>query len=809
MPEENNNPSRATELEVQRRIVLEQISNIYKKISEYQKDAIDNNVDNTAAIEDLQVELNKALAEEEKISKELQNQIKSRQRSVDITKQLSSQLKAGWKYLQEQDKIIKSTVLSLGMSSAKAVAMRDAFEKSAGYVTRLGGSIGDIQAVMQGYADETGRARVLSAEMVKDITTIGKGTGLGIEQATKLGAQFELVGLNARTTVDYVQGVVDTSERMGVNTTKVLKNINDNFKRLNTYTFQQGVRGFAEMAQFAEKFKIDINQALNAADISRTLEGAIDLTAQLQVMGGEFAKTDPFQMLFLSRNDPAKFTEKIADMTKGVVSFRKMADGTFEKFISPADRDRLAAVAKSMGMEASALTEIAQRQAEIQKMRSEMAGLGLSEEQKKLIEGAAMFDAKSGRFQVQLAGTMRNLSDLTSTQAKSFAQEQVLLEERAKQAMTFDETFKATIETLKSNLLPLLQGINSVLNSKVVQAIPDFFSTMNDTFGKTGGIAASAGILMSAGLLWRGISNKFSNATTNFVEKKGGKGIASYLRKKPLTGGGTSTAATSVKGAGGKALGKGAGVGLAGAGIGAGVMMGAQGIADLAQAIKDVDTDKLKAMNGTIAILGGTLAGITIGVAALGAAGTAAAPGILAVGAAAVGIGFGINLATKGIGEMANGLGNMFDKIKGAGPDMAMAAGGIAGIASALGAATLTLPSAIGLSLAIAKIGKNGGDLVKVGAAMEKITTVLSGNRDDFEAVEKAVRSISDMKIKGGGQFAELARLLKQPLKVTFDKETFTIKNDITLEIDRDKFMHKVYDAKVAVQLQEGLRTGY
>ena len=48
-------------------------------------------------------------------------------------------------------------------------------------------------------------------------------------------------------------------------------------------------------------------------------------------MGGEFAKTDPFEILFLSRNDPAKMQEKLADMTKGLVSFRKMSDGTFEK----------------------------------------------------------------------------------------------------------------------------------------------------------------------------------------------------------------------------------------------------------------------------------------------------------------------------------------------------------------------------------------------------------------------------------------------------------------------------------------------
>ena len=392
--------------EAQSRAISQELLANQKLINELIIEQGDNVEQNAAEIDALLKREKELLATQKAINDQLQQQIKRRQTVLDLAKQLTGQLKLGWKYLQDQDKIIKTTVLNLGMSGAKAVAMRDAFEKSAGYVTRLGGTIADIQGVMQGYADETGRARVMSAEMVKDITAIGKGTGLGIEQATKLGAQFELMGYDAKGTMDYVQGVVDTSERMGVNTTKVLKNVSDNFKKLNTYTFQQGVKGFAQMAMYAEKFKIDINQALNAVDIARTLEGAIDLAAQLQIMGGEFAKTDPFEMLFLSRNDPAKFTEKIADMTKGVVSFRKVTDSAgktvFEKFISPADRDRLAAVAKSMGMEASELTVIAERQAEIQKMRQQTAGMGLSKQQQDLIEGAAIFDQKSGKFQVQL-----------------------------------------------------------------------------------------------------------------------------------------------------------------------------------------------------------------------------------------------------------------------------------------------------------------------------------------------------------------------------------------------------------------------
>lgn len=223
--------------------------------------------------------------------------------SLKITKSI-------WEYSMQSDKIIRQTILSLGMSGNKAELMRASFEDSAQYVTSLGGSLSDILEIQNGYANETGRARVLTADMVNSIELIGKGTNLGVEAATRLGAQFEIMGYDARSTMEYVQGVVDTSERMGVNTTKVLKNVSDNFKKLNTYTFQQGIKGMAQMAQYAEKMNIDINSALNSADIAKSLEGAIDLAANLQVMGGEFAKSDPFELLFLSRNDPAKFTEK-------------------------------------------------------------------------------------------------------------------------------------------------------------------------------------------------------------------------------------------------------------------------------------------------------------------------------------------------------------------------------------------------------------------------------------------------------------------------------------------------------------------
>jgi hypothetical protein len=750
------------------------------------------------------------------INTQLEKEVNNRKKLVDRVKEVNHQISLGLRYLMDSDKIIKSTILNLGMSGAKAALMRDSFEQSAGYVASLGGSLEDVGTIMTGYADETGRARVLSAEMVRDITAIGKGTGLGIEQATRLGAQFELMGFDARSTMEYVQGVVDTTERMGVNTTKVLKNVNDNFKRLNTYTFQQGVKGFAQMASYAEKFRVDITQALNAADVARSLEGAIDLAANLQIMGGEFAKTDPFEMLFLSRNDPAKFTEKITEMTKGVVTFRKMADGSFEKFISPADRDRLAAVAKSLGMEASALTEMAERQAEIQRMRQQMAGMGLGDKEKELIEGAAIFNKETGRFEVKLAGKMQDVANLTKAQAESFAKETVSLEKRAKEAMTFEETLKATLNELKATLLPILNTINKTLTwtrTNILEPLTNFSKSI-------GAWGTGAG-LIAAAVIWKGVVTKFNHGIEKWVTKGAGvgrsvgnAGTASVLPGSPSglaeQRRGIGAGAAS-KGAGMKALGTGAGVGAAAAGIGAGVMLAAKGIGELAKSMSALDSTQIWALPATVLALSASFFAFTPAIAAAAGASTAGAVGLLALGVAAVGIGFGINLAAKGIGKMAEGLGSLVSSSKGAGKDMLMVAGGIAGIAGSLALFSNPL-SALGIGAfagVMAAVAIGAGATALVANSIAKMGVSMKGTKDDWIAIQNAVASISKANIRGGGALTELANMLKKPLKVEFNDKNVAVVSNITMQIDGEKIFQKTYRPNARVQRDLEVKNGY
>jgi hypothetical protein len=337
------------------------------------------------------------------------------ERQKTLQKDLLSIAEKMYVWINEQDKAIKSTILNLGMSGAKAAAMRSSFEQSSLEIFGMGGNLTDVQNIMEGFANETGRAQVLTADMVQSIEAIGKGTGLGVEQAIRLAGQFEYMGIDAKNAMTMVQGVVDTSERMGVNTTKVLKAVTDNFKKLSSFTFQGGVKAMTQMAISAERTRVSMATALNVAEASRGLEQVIELGANLQVMGGEFAKMDPFSWLYTVRNEPDKLNDKISEMTRGLYTLKKTASGTFEAFITPEARDRMASVAKQLHMTTEELAEIGQRRLALDKLSGTLKGLGFTKEQQDWVAGAAKLNQLTGQYQVMVGENLVNVRDLTKT----------------------------------------------------------------------------------------------------------------------------------------------------------------------------------------------------------------------------------------------------------------------------------------------------------------------------------------------------------------------------------------------------------
>jgi hypothetical protein len=601
----------------------------------------------------ISTKLAKSLSEQKKLIRQQGNEYRANIKMLNnYADKLTNVFISVSSELLKIDHEIKQTILGISLSSERAAQFRDNLNQAALYTSMIGVNAADLAKMQKTYADETGRALILSKENLIAVSNLAKGTLLGAEGASKIVGAFELIGYGARDTVSYFEDVVNSSQKIGINSDKVIKRISENFKRSQMYNFRNGVKGLAEMSKYSEKFKNDIGGTFSAMDKARTLEGAIEMAANLQVIGGQFASSDPFQLLHLSRNDPQRFQKMLNEMTKGVAQFNKTS-GEFE--VTSLNLDRLRMVAEATGQDFNNLVEQSKQFAKVSTI--ERSVLGLSPEDKELVTSLAEFNRKSMKWEIQGVGDINKLS---KKQIELLRGEAKTLKERAEASITFDKQMVYLVDTLKSSLLPLLEGVNGAL--KIIQGLTSKLPNFLDGWGKyviqagfiATGLIGAAKMLVGASRLFGPLtaitsvlsnksSNKNTKTTSNNIGSKGGKMSKLGSLAKGSTGAllGLSAAITSV--------------GLA-------INLATNGIANMATAFEKLDSKKIDQLNVTLGILGITLATTVVGgIIALGKAGEFSAIGLGILAGSVFTIGAGIGLATAGIGALTAGIGYMFN----------------------------------------------------------------------------------------------------------------------------------------------------
>jgi len=362
----------------------------------------------------------------------------------------------------EMDKAIRTTVTQMGTLGKQSDVVRQNIKSAAVNTISFGAGIKEIAEIQAGYSEALGRNVILNQKSLESIAEIGKSTGLGIEGSTDMASQFDRMGVSAEKTGMFVQQALDDSSAMGVNATKVMKNIAGNVKMLNKYRFKDGVKGLVEMAKLATKLGVEMEFASAMSDKIWNVEGAVEMSAQLQVMGGAWAQmADPFKLMYQARNDMAGLTENIAKAASASMSFAK--DGSIE--LNAMEMHRLKIIAEQTGLEYEKLVEMGKTQFKLGQINMQVGG---SDEFKEFIANTAEF--KDGKAYIQLESGKKLVSLLTSTD-KKFLQSQIdekkKMKERADAAVSFDEKFQNLITMVEITMLPIIEGLTKALEPLV------------------------------------------------------------------------------------------------------------------------------------------------------------------------------------------------------------------------------------------------------------------------------------------------------------------------------------------------------
>ena len=351
----------------------------------------------------------------------------------------------------QMDKEIRNAARSMGVGNSQYKAFADTMSRAADSTTMMGVNVKQLAKLQRGYSEEIGRSVRLTEGGLKAMAGMSEGTGLGEQYAIGMAASMDNFGVGVEASSKLVEDTMNTAGEMGVNASKAASTLQKNLKFAQKYNFKGGVKALGKMSADALRLKLDMDGIAGLAEKVFRPEGAIEMAAQLTTMGGEFAKLgDPMQLMFKARNDFEGFARDIGKASAEFVQYNKES-GEFELKGGLA-ADRMREISKMTGLSVEKLQEMAVAQKRIEAVGA-VSPISMNKKDMELVSSLA--ENVDGEWKINVGGFSQDVKDLKDGDIEKIRAEQQSLEQRAKEARTFEDTMSDFMDTLKQTLLPL------------------------------------------------------------------------------------------------------------------------------------------------------------------------------------------------------------------------------------------------------------------------------------------------------------------------------------------------------------------
>jgi len=236
----------------------------------------------------------------------------------------------GLEYLRQETFLRNEINSKMGVTGMLGNDIRDTILTSASYGQKFGVSIADATDAFINLSDETGRFATISSTILEKGFATAKAFLPNVGELGKAFAEFEKVGIGANNTLSQINDIAKQSMVIGLNGQKTVAEVRANIEKLNSYNFKNGTEGLAQMSRIAKIFRTDMNDAFTVAEKVMDPEGAIEMSARLQALGGSIGEfNDVYKLMYDSVNDPGAIQKALISMSSGLSSYNEQA-GKFE-----------------------------------------------------------------------------------------------------------------------------------------------------------------------------------------------------------------------------------------------------------------------------------------------------------------------------------------------------------------------------------------------------------------------------------------------------------------------------------------------
>ena len=262
-------------------------------------------------------------------------------------------------------------------------------------------------------SEEVGRNLSISSEDLERLTLMSVSLNMTAQESAEVVKGFEQMGLSMGAAVDKSMEMAEVARLQGLNVDKFMGDIANRMDTLNSYNFADGVKGFARMAAQAQKLGLDMGKVVQLAEKVMSPEGAIELAANLQVLGGAAGDlADPFKLMYMATNDLEGLQDTLVGAGRDLAVFN---EETNRLEIPPTSIRQIGALASELDMTREEFVRMMEQQHKFDMMQNQFSLDFLQSddaaELQSFVEGMATM-GEGGQFEIDVGGDMVKLQDL-------------------------------------------------------------------------------------------------------------------------------------------------------------------------------------------------------------------------------------------------------------------------------------------------------------------------------------------------------------------------------------------------------------
>ena len=273
--------------------------------------------------------------------------------------------------LQREQKIRTAIVQDLGQVGALQVQQNENIQQASIEAQRYGVEIGTVIDMVSDLSSKLGRNVFISDDEISRLSIFSEAMGIGTGSAAEMAKYFDQMGFSISEAIDKGNEMATVARQMGVNVSEFMNTVTQNMDMMNTYNFADGVQGFAKMAAQAQKLGISMSTTASLAEKVMDPEGAIELAANLQVVGGAVGDlADPFKMMYMATNDLAGLQDSLVQAGQELAMFN---EETGEISFPPTAQRQLRAMADALGMNKDEFASMIKLQTKFKNMQNQFS----------------------------------------------------------------------------------------------------------------------------------------------------------------------------------------------------------------------------------------------------------------------------------------------------------------------------------------------------------------------------------------------------------------------------------------------------